>query len=432
GIVHTLTLFCLAAQLAVVLPDNVRADELGNPDDLKESSNLQDLIEYAMANNPGLQASESRWKSSKEAISAARALPDPRMTYGHYLEPVETRVGPQERNFGLSLTIPWFQKLMIRGEVAGLTAHVEEKKYDMDCQKLIYSVTEAYYELHYLDESIAITEENLNWIRQFESIARTRYATGQESQVSTLAIQLELEKLKDRVVSLKDDRRYAASHLNTLLGRPVDAELPGYETPSSTILQMSIDQLLARIQKENPSLQALQLKAQREEASSRLLGKSHYPDVTIGINVIMTEDALDRSLTDSGKDPVILTVSLNLPIWFGQYNSAKESAKLRRQEALYEFADLENRLSAELEEALGDVKDAERRIDLYQYRLIPMAKQSQDVTLNAFSAGEAAFLEVIEAQRTILDMNLALERAQTDKGLSLARVEWLMGNERRS
>ena len=85
---------------------------------LNEASGLNDYLAYAALNNPQLESAFNRWKAALEMVTPARTLPDPRFSYGYYIQEVETRVGPQEDSLGISQTFPWFGKLKLQGQAA--------------------------------------------------------------------------------------------------------------------------------------------------------------------------------------------------------------------------------------------------------------------------------------------------------------------------
>ncbi len=85
---------------------------------LTHTSTLADYLRYAALNNPGLEAAFERWQAELEKVPQVRALPDPILTYAHFIEEVETRVGPQESKLSLLQKFPWFGKRRLRGEAA--------------------------------------------------------------------------------------------------------------------------------------------------------------------------------------------------------------------------------------------------------------------------------------------------------------------------
>ena len=79
--------------------------------------------------------------------------------------------------------------------------------------------------------------------------------------------------------------------------------------------------------------------------------------------------------------------------------------------------------------ALYHFRDAGRKIDLYRDTLIPKAEQSLNVTQQAFSAGQADFLDLIDTQRVLLEFKLSYERALAHRAQRLAEIEKLVGED---
>jgi outer membrane protein TolC len=77
--------------------------------------------------------------------------------------------------------------------------------------------------------------------------------------------------------------------------------------------------------------------------------------------------------------------------------------------------------------SLYKYRDSGRKIALYQDSLIPKSKQALEVTEKAFSAGKAGYPDLIDAQKTLLEFQLSLERAKVDKLKALSEVETITG-----
>jgi outer membrane protein TolC len=79
--------------------------------------------------------------------------------------------------------------------------------------------------------------------------------------------------------------------------------------------------------------------------------------------------------------------------------------------------------------ALYKYRDAQRKIDLYQNTLIPKADEALAVTLEAFQGGTRSSLDLIDAEKTLLEFELAYIRALADQAQRLAELEMLLGDE---
>ena len=86
-------------------------------------------------------------------------------------------------------------------------------------------------------------------------------------------------------------------------------------------------------------------------------------------------------------------------------------------------ADRAQMLRAELEATWFDYEDADRRLRLYRETLVPTSEEALGVVTQAYRAGSAPFIELIEAQRTVLELQLGTERAFAEREQALAAVE---------
>ena len=79
-------------------------------------SNAQQVLDRylveAAKNNPGLKGKFNEYMAALEKVPQAGALPDPQIAFGYFIQPVETRVGPQQARFFVVQMFPWFGTLM--------------------------------------------------------------------------------------------------------------------------------------------------------------------------------------------------------------------------------------------------------------------------------------------------------------------------------
>ncbi|MFC1735440.1 TolC family protein [Candidatus Hydrogenedentota bacterium] len=434
-------------------------------DVLEVPAEESELLELAALNNPSLKGAFLDWKAALEKIPQVKALPDPMFTFKYFVREVETRVGPQDYSLGIAQKFPWLGKLKLRGDKAFFMSEAKRERFEAMKLTVFYEVRVAFWGLYYLSQSIKMTEENLELLQYLEEVTRTRYETALGSHSGIIRVQTELGKLEDRLKSLRDMRGPATAKLNALLNRPPDAPIGSLEAaePQTTITNDA--QIIELVMQRNPELKRLKREVEAEEAGILLALKDSLPDITLGLQYINTDSARRmskpdfntpfvqmsafRTLTgvanivdasnlwrtqlrpertgDSGKDPIALTLSMNMPIWRDKYRAAEREARMRTRSAEFNFLNRINMLMVETSEALFDFHDAERKIDLYRDTLIPKADESLKATETAYRGGQSGFLDLIDAQRILLDFQLSYEKARADYATSLARLEMLAG-----
>ncbi len=422
-----------AEDLTAELQNNVYSAEtsLQNQGDVEHEAlvTLSEYLAQAALKNPELEAAFYRWKAALEKVSQVKALPDPRFTFGYFIRSIETRTGPQRARLGIAQTFPWFDKLNLKGDMAMQEANAARAQYDAIKLKIFYEVRDAYYEYAYLAKAIEITRENIGLLGYLENVARARYSAGAIPYADVLRTQVELGKLEDRLRTLMDLRKPIMARLNAAMNMPVDTELPWPPDIPVMLISLTDEELFEQLPEYNPQIKRYEYLEAKEKAGIDLAQKEFLPDVTFGLETIVTDPALNPMTPDSGEDPVIASVSINIPLWLGKRRAAVREATVRRLSAIRNRTGTRQKLLSDLQLALYKYRDGHRKIDLYRDTLIPKADQSLGVTLEAFQTGVRSSLDLIDAEKTLLEFELSYIRAVADQAQSFAKLEMLMGKE---
>jgi outer membrane protein TolC len=419
--------FLIVGVVVLVFVSPVRA--LQQPSDANSLQTLQDYLRFASLNNAELKAKFHRWKAAVEQVPQAKALPDPKFTYGYFIEEVETRVGPQRQKLEIMQTFPWFGVIEARTDRAAAKAQAAHKKYEAKKLELFQDVKYAFHEYAYLAKAIEITEQNLELITHFEEIARSRYTTTISSHPDIIRAQIELAVLEDRLKSLRELRPAITAKLNSILNRPVSSSLPWPEPPEHQQISIDSPQLQAMIIQNNPDLQALGYEIEAARSAEKLAKKKSYPQLGIGVGYIDTAHARASGVDDSGKDPIVAMVSLTLPIWGESNKAARRQAQAQLRVRTNEKDQMANTLAAKAQQLLYDFEDSQRKIGLYRDVIIPKAKEMLAASESAYKTGTIDFLSLIDAQRVLLKYELYYERSLAENAQELAGIEMLAGTQ---
>lgn len=394
---------------------------------LGEGARLEDYLRYAVLENPGLKALFQEWKAAVERQPQVSALPDPRFTYGYYLAEVETRVGPMQHSLSLSQTFPWFGKLRDREDAAVRYARAAYERFEAARLTLTFRVEHAYNELFFLEQSITITKDNIELLRQFERVVRTRYRVAAAGHPDIIRIQVELGEIEDRLRQLRDLRAPYTARLNAALNRAPRSPIASPPSLSEREVSIPEERLLSVLADRNPELLALQEEIERERIRADIARKEGFPDFTVGLGYTFVGERDDADFRGEGDDALLGTLSVNLPIWRGKYAAGTREATARRLATTNRRDEATNRLASELQEALFEHEDARRRVTLYRDTLIPKATESLHASLSSFEQGQSDYFDLLDTQRTLLEFQLAIERARVDRATSAARIEQIVG-----
>lgn len=392
---------------------------------------LQSYLAYAARKSPRLREKFYQWQAALEKAPQARALPEPVLSYSRYIEEVETRVGAQKNRVALMQKIPWPTKLSSKSDLALRQALVAKHVFQLEKLRLFHAVRTAYMEYAYLGRAVTIVSDNLELLKNIEASLRTRYEASGASVPSVIQTQVEIGKLEDRLLSLQKVRGPFVARLNAAMGSDRSTELPWPELPVESGADLSLDALQTALLAENPALKAARAVVEVAGSKRRLAETGYLPDFALGASVIDTERRSGVSLEDNGKDPVMLTLEMSLPVWLQKYGAAVREAEAEQSAAAAALEDKSQSLSADLQMALYRYEDAGRKRSLFIDTLIPKAEQALGAARRSFAAGKASFADLLETERSLLELQLMAERARTDREVALAELELLSGQDLR-
>jgi outer membrane protein TolC len=395
---------------------------------------LRDLARDALARNPALAAARARARAAEREAPQARSLPDPMASLTAYLLTPETRVGPQRAMVALSQRFPWFGKLGLREQAAlygAASAWAEVAARELS---LVTETRRLAYELSFLDAWQDILDDDRETLERYEELARSRYATGFGLEQAVIKLQAEITRLDTRRLQLADRRSEATAALNALRDRSPVAPLPVVTLPVATepVLAGDLEALSARAVASRPEIERADAEISRAETRVDLARKDYSPDVTLGAVYTLVgerEDAPGRVMPppDNGDDVFGLTASINLPVWRRRLDAAVEQALEQG------IAARESRRSvvAEIDRSLGELV---QRLELTwkQLRLLEdvlgiQAGESLSSAEAAYTAGNLPALDLLDAERVLLDVRTATARNRADYAITLARLEGALG-----
>ncbi len=385
---------------------------------------LDACVATADSSNPSVLSAWHAWQAALGAARGAGALPDPMVSYGYSITPVETRVGPQEERFGLRQTLPWFGKLRLKSEAAMAGADAAYHRYRRAAADVEYAVVEAYAEYANLKITIGILERRDALLGDLESAVRAKYASGEAPYADLMRAEIERARVSDRLAAARGRRLPASARLAAAIGLEPGAPLP-WPDDIPSLDAAALRESSAEIGSLSPELLLLDSETERAERSRSLARRGYFPDLTLGVDYIVTGEAA-MPTTDSGKDPLSVSASIGVPLWFGKHAAAVREQSERLAATKEMRRQKENELGARLQMVLFEMDDAARRVTLYADQIVPDADASLQSARAAYANGAVGFETVVAAEQTVLEMELALGLARVDSAKAAAGLKRLL------
>ncbi|MGB0523986.1 MAG: TolC family protein [Flammeovirgaceae bacterium] len=386
------------------------------------AQSLNDYIQYAYENNPSLKAAYTKFEIALQKIPQVKTLPNPQLSFGYFISPVETRLGPQQARISLNQQFPWFGTLKAKGEVATLEADMAYQVFLEEKNRLAYEVKKAYYPLIEIQEQIELLQKNLVILNTYKSLTTQSFSNGKGTLADALRVGMLIEEEEVSLQLLNDRIRPLEIAFNRLINRG-DSLAVKLEAPVS-VTTATFTNLKDSIRARHPKLAAWTLKEQAAKAQELVEQKKALPSFGIGLDYALVGNRTDANPTDNGRDILMPMVSLSLPIAKKRNQAARKVTQLNQLASQTNRAAIENELMVEYELHHYEMTKAVRMNALYAKQL-KQTQQIIDLLLTEYSHSGKDFEEVLRMQQQLLQYHMAKATVEKEYQLALAKLAYL-------
>ena len=386
---------------------------------------LNQYIRTGLENNPSIQEKFKQWKSAEAKIAFAKGLPNPSISFGYFLENVETAVGPQEYKIGIMQKIPWFGKRKADANIQSANAEMAFSQLEQKRLSITHEIRTVWYDSYYLMRIRDLTQQNFELIQNWDSVIRSKYVTSRTGHPDLIKTQIELIQLEDDLLSLENQKRPLLESFRSLLNNPNLSDIVVSDSLLFSTIGFEKKDLFKMIKETNPNILIAQAELNMSKSRLKKAKLNRLPNLGIGIEKIGTGEKEGSEMSE--KDPLVAKISLELPIWFRKNKSAIKSANLSMEAVEQKLNSIQNELGAELENILYDLKESERQINLYQNVLIPKGLESLGATEKAYRSDKIDFLSLVDAQQRLLKFQMKYEKALIDHLKAKSKLSVLTG-----
>jgi outer membrane protein, heavy metal efflux system len=370
------------------------------------------LVQAVLERNPSLEAARQAWRAAGARVPQARALADPMLSYG--VAPLS--LDPGGSSFGQSIELrqdlPWPGKRDVRGRMAEAEAEGVLSDYRTALLDLATMAALHYEDYRLVYRALEINQEHLRLLQELQEVAAGRYAAGLASQQDPIQAEVEGTELLQRDAELAAEREELVVRINALLHRRPGLALP---PPAPSLTDEA-----AGPRADLPSPEALEEAAiaARPEMAGRLAGlRARQAEVELARRKRQPDFGVMGSYNSMWMDAEhrwMVGASVNLPVRRSRLEAAEAEAEALLAQAESEREHLEIEIRAGVRARLARLAEARCRVELFNDRMLPAVRDSIRAARAGFETGQASFLNVIEAERSLLRAQLGREQALAD------------------
>jgi len=389
---------------------------------------LEEYLKIAAENNPGLKAKFNDYMAAMEKVPQVGTLPDPQFVFGYFINPIETRVGPQRATLGLKQAFPWFGLLGAKADVASEMAKANYEIFENTKSNLFFEVKTAYYNYYFTEKAIQITRDNMEILRIFKNLSLVKIEAGNASIVDELRVELELNDLENQLVLFIDTKKVFKNKFNNLLNRDNSIIIDVPENLWQDDLPNENLTLLDSIYSNNHEIKSIDHKLNAFINQEVAAKKEGLPKFNVGINYIIVDKNPGSTASDNGNDALMFpSIGVTIPIYRRKYKAMIKEAQYQQVAEVARKVNKQNTLNTVFVNIYKDYSDSERRIFLNK-KQSGIANKVLDILITSYSTNSKDFEEILRIERQLLRYKLAEQKAITDKNAAVAFVNYLLGN----
>jgi len=367
-----------------------------------QGQQLETLIGEALANNPEIQKFELQYSIATEKVNEVNTLPNTEFGVGYFVSEPETRTGAQRFRVSAKQMLPWFGNITARENYVNSLADAKYEDIVIAKRKLMVSVSQSYYNLYANKAKQQVLSKNIKLLETYETLALTSVEVGKASALDVLRLQMRQNEMQQLLDVLSQQYLAEQTAFNNLLNREntiVVRLVSELNIPSDDFEIISKNLAL------HPELLKYDKLYQSVEKSELLNQKESSPMIGFGLDYINVGKRPDMNFSDNGKDIVMPTVSISIPIFNNKYKSQTRQNELQQKEILAQKSERFNTLETLLDKAKKDRISA--RISYRtQAKNLQQAKNAEEILLKSYETGTIDFKDVLDIQELQLKFEI--------------------------
>jgi len=379
------------------------------------------FVRAVLERNPTLDAARHGFRAALARVRQAGTFEDPMLDVGLAPLSIAPSRAPLGFEVGVSQKLPWFGKRGLESEAAEADAAAARSDYEAMMRELALSAMLLYDDYFVAARSLEINAEHVALMHAMHESAVAAFASGRGSAGDALMAEAELTHMEHDAVILATERDVTVAQMNELLHRAPELSLPPppKELPVTEENSPSGRESTAFAAERRPEIVAARQRARAEEARAERAERDSYPDVTLSTSY--------NSMWDMPQHRWMVGVGLALPLQTERRAGAADESRALSAQFSSEAARITDAARTQAFVAQKQLDETKHVIELFEHRLLPVAREEVDAARASFATGRSPFNAVIEAERNLRGVELEYQTKRAESVRRRAELDRALG-----
>lgn len=375
---------------------------------------LESALQSAFADNPDLAAAQWEIDIAQGGRQQAGLIPNPVASW----DAEDTRRSTRTTTLKLTQTLELGGKRGARIDVASRAQDAAAQELEQRRNLLRAEVIDGFYGALRAQERLELAQRSVALAERGLVVANGRVTAGKSSPVEATRAQVQLSEIRLERSRAEIGVTDAYRRLAAITGN-ANTDFQRVEAGASAIPALpSSTQLLARLE-NTAELRLAELQIQQREAGLGLEKAQRIPDLDVSIG----------SQYDASVRERVNLVGVSMPIPLFNRNQGNVLAASRRADQARDLRNAtELRLRTETRQALDLWSTANSEVQAFNQVILPAAQSAVDSATRGFEMGKFNFLDVLDAQRTLIAARTQYLAALAQATDAWVRIERIYGD----
>jgi cobalt-zinc-cadmium efflux system outer membrane protein len=382
-----------------------------------EAMTLSQAQRLALTHNPALAIARLELQAMEAAELQAGVRPNPEL--GVLVE--DTRSANRTTTVQLSQAIELGGKRAARLSVAARGREQAAVALQARQAELRAAVAQAFFEMLGMQEQLRLTQASLDLASNASSIAGKRVQAGKAAPLEQSKALVAEAGVRAELAQARSEQRLARQRLSAFWGAgqvAFDRAEGHAQGKAERLPTLPSDQQVGELMAQAPAIRLAQLDIARQQALTESERARRVPDLTVTLGA-----KRDAQL---GYTQALMGFSIPLPLL--DRNQGNLMQALRREEQAREMLTATTlRVQSEVSQSLEKLRLTRQQVELLRTEVLPSAQFAYDAAVKGYELGKFAFLDVLDAQRTLFQLRQQMLRHTAEAYRAAADIERLLG-----
>ncbi|WP_420473661.1 TolC family protein [Noviherbaspirillum sp. ST9] len=374
---------------------------------------LSAALRMALDANAELSSARHELQAVEASVLQAGVLPNPALEMSVEDRRRETR----ETTFLLNQPIELGGKRSARLTAAERGKDAAAAEFQAKRAEVRATVIAAFFDVLAAQERMRLAEESAQLAQRGTDAATRRVTAGKASPVEETRARVAESSVRLELSQAKGELAAARKRLASTWGNPV----PQFERADGRLDALpelpDLKDLTGRMALA-PAMLRARSELDRRQAMAQLESSRRIPDLTVSLGVKRSEEL--------GRNQAIVGVSIPLPLFDTNRGNILEALR-RTDKARDELSATEIRLDGEIGQAYERLNIARQEAEALQKEILPGAQSAYEAATKGFEYGKFGFLDVLDAQRTLLQAQSQYLRTLSEAHRAAADIDRILG-----